>query len=398
MASSSGRYQSRLFNGFSATLNHLTKLKLYLRRVKIGATWGAQTLAYLAYGLIQVLNPTQQSRRLVAGKDSTIAGNKLLASAEEPFQQAILAVTELYYPSQVDEPASLPKSYGSTSLSSVAIQGVATELVTRHLVLVTTSNEPLDLLTPNQQKQIHRRIFWAIFNYRCSTRFTQVTRSLGWFKPSSALISQQDVTGIVRQRSIAQRIQALFWRSTGPEPVVIKTEVRSIPAFIRAAMTYFNRHPRKLLPNGSFKQLNRRNSPPFFLNSVFKWQRHRKAQLGEGVSPEPWLTSADLFGPDPVTLTSAGGGIPTANATAQGQQAMDIRTLPPKPYSVTNGDWLDIDTEATTMGYVKHPLEQVLDWLDRAMIWFEESLAKLWLAIHPYISALGQRIQQYRQR
>ncbi len=396
MASSSGRYQSRLFNGFSATLNHLTKLKLYLRRVKIGATWGAQTLAYLAYGLIQTLNPTQQSRRLAAGTDSTIAGNKLLASAEEPFQQAILAVKELYYPSQVDEPANLLKSYGSTSLGSVAIQGVATELATRHLVIITTDHEPLDLLTPKQQKQIHRQIFWAIFNYRCSTRFTQVTRSLGWFKPSSALISQQDFTGIVRQRSIVQRIQALFWRSTGPEPVVIKTEVRSIPAFIRAAMTYFSRHPRKLLPHISFKQLNRRNSP-LSLNSAFKWQRHPKVQLAEGVSPEPWLTSADLFGPDPVTLTSAGGGIPTANA-AEGQQATDVRTLPPKPYSVTNGGWLDIDTEATTMGYVKHPLEQVLDWLDRAVTWFEESLAKLWLALHPYISALGQRIQQYRQR
>jgi len=396
MASSSGRYQSRLFNGFSATLNHLTKLKLYLRRVKVGATWGAQTLAYLAYGLIQTLNPTQQSRRLAAGTDSTVAGNKLLASAEEPFQQAILAVKELYYPSQVDEPASLPKRYGSTSLGSIAIQGVATELATRHLVLVTTDNEPLDLLTPKQQKQIHRRIFWAIFNYRCSTRFTQVTRSLGWFKPSSALISQQDVTGIVRQRPIAQRIPALFWRSTGPEPVVIKTEVRSIPGFIRAAMTYFNRHPRKLLPHVSFKQLNRRNSPPFSLNSAFKWQRHPKAQL-KGVSPEPWLTSADLFGPDPVTLTSTEGGIPTANA-AEGQQATDVQALPPKPYSVTHGDWLDVDAEATTMGYVKHPLEQGLDWLDRAVTWFEESLAKLWLALHPYISALGQRIQQYRQR
>jgi hypothetical protein len=39
-------------------------------------------------------------------------------------------------------------------------------------------------------------------------------------------------------------------------------------------------------------------------------------------------------------------------------------------------DW--IETRATLMGYVKHPLEQILAWLDRAMLWLEETLLKFW--------------------
>lgn len=39
-------------------------------------------------------------------------------------------------------------------------------------------------------------------------------------------------------------------------------------------------------------------------------------------------------------------------------------------------DW--IETNATSMGYVKHPLEQLLGWLDRAMLWFERFLIKVW--------------------
>ena len=39
-------------------------------------------------------------------------------------------------------------------------------------------------------------------------------------------------------------------------------------------------------------------------------------------------------------------------------------------------DW--IETEATTMGYIKHPLEQLLAWLDSAMLWLENLLVKIW--------------------
>ncbi|MGH2413816.1 MAG: hypothetical protein ACRDEA_09045, partial [Microcystaceae cyanobacterium] len=39
-------------------------------------------------------------------------------------------------------------------------------------------------------------------------------------------------------------------------------------------------------------------------------------------------------------------------------------------------DWLE--TEATPVGYVKHPLERLLEWLDQIMLWVEERIVNLW--------------------
>lgn len=37
-----------------------------------------------------------------------------------------------------------------------------------------------------------------------------------------------------------------------------------------------------------------------------------------------------------------------------------------------------VDTKATLVGYVKHPLEQVLEWIDLGMLWIEGVTAKTW--------------------
>lgn len=42
----------------------------------------------------------------------------------------------------------------------------------------------------------------------------------------------------------------------------------------------------------------------------------------------------------------------------------------------TKQDWLE--TEAKSIGYVKHPLEIILAWLDRMMLWLEEVAVKIW--------------------
>lgn len=37
-----------------------------------------------------------------------------------------------------------------------------------------------------------------------------------------------------------------------------------------------------------------------------------------------------------------------------------------------------VETEAKLVEYVKHPLEQLLEWLDKSMVWLETRLAKVW--------------------
>ncbi|KAB8335290.1 hypothetical protein SD80_002845 [Scytonema tolypothrichoides VB-61278] len=46
-------------------------------------------------------------------------------------------------------------------------------------------------------------------------------------------------------------------------------------------------------------------------------------------------------------------------------------------------DW--IETQAQTIGYAKHPLEQVLEWLDRIMLWVEENLVKIGVFLRKHL-------------
>ena len=41
-----------------------------------------------------------------------------------------------------------------------------------------------------------------------------------------------------------------------------------------------------------------------------------------------------------------------------------------------------IETKAIPTGYIKHPLEQILEWLDIAMLWLEEIIIKIWRWLH----------------
>ncbi|MFM6409140.1 MAG: hypothetical protein ACKPGT_32575, partial [Microcystis sp.] len=41
-----------------------------------------------------------------------------------------------------------------------------------------------------------------------------------------------------------------------------------------------------------------------------------------------------------------------------------------------NEEWLE--TESTPVGYVKHPLERILEGLDAIILWVEELVIKIW--------------------
>jgi hypothetical protein len=55
------------------------------------------------------------------------------------------------------------------------------------------------------------------------------------------------------------------------------------------------------------------------------------------------------------------------STTTTTSQSTDLKPAP---------DW--IETKVTPTGYVKHPLEQVLGWLDHTILWLEEQALKLW--------------------
>jgi hypothetical protein len=45
--------------------------------------------------------------------------------------------------------------------------------------------------------------------------------------------------------------------------------------------------------------------------------------------------------------------------------------------------WLE--AQASVIGYVKHPLEQLLEWLDQGLLWVEVAFSTLWHAVQPLL-------------
>jgi len=85
--------------------------------------------------------------------------------------------------------------------------------------------------------------------------------------------------------------------------------------------------------------------------------RNLGTKATQGVSsgaPRSTATVSDAIAPLATDL-----GISGAELAARSENYGDI-----------SNTW--IEAEATTMGYVKHPLERILGWLDRAMLWLEE--------------------------
>jgi len=97
----------------------------------------------------------------------------------------------------------------------------------------------------------------------------------------------------------------------------------------------------------------------------------------------PALTAESTLGRAPETQVSKN----TNPNTAQNSQSRAAITAPTsrdtaaKPKSPSagvqpEGDYLE--TKAESMGYIKHPLEQVLEWLDRVMLRLENIAEQLW--------------------
>lgn len=71
--------------------------------------------------------------------------------------------------------------------------------------------------------------------------------------------------------------------------------------------------------------------------------------------------------PDPLPLP-AGGTIPVQPIAGTPQRI----GLPPAISDTT------LDAQVTSVGYIRHPLQFLVDWLDRAIAWLEQALLRLW--------------------
>ncbi|MFM6877138.1 MAG: hypothetical protein ACKPKR_20545, partial [Microcystis panniformis] len=112
-------------------------------------------------------------------------------------------------------------------------------------------------------------------------------------------------------------------------------------------------------------------------------------------SENPRLNPAHLLPQSPVTPTEP---YSTEKVFSQGKQNKSLQKIPPAAAEITPGEsppatqldpryareiiqpineeWLE--TESTPVGYVKHPLERILEGLDAIILWVEELVIKIW--------------------
>ncbi len=246
----------------------------------------------------------------------------------------------------------------SGELSAPAqIQGIATLLPNRHLVLVTTQNQVLDILTPQQQHQLQQWLIWE---------FTEYCRRLR-----------------TAYRLAGLAVSLPQWRTDGRSPSLSPSAQKpALPA----------KKIRKLSPASQLPTI----ALPVW-NSLWQKLKSGVSELGEllalPVSPPALPPIAELSSPELVTeLPHRQAGLvaalfqsvkSTEMAPAAAIQINEATEAKPaltahRSFAVAGAAGVEIEAEAFVIGYEKHFLEQILEGLDRLMVWLEAIAAYLW--------------------
>ena len=319
------------------------------------------------------------------------------------------------------------------------IQGIASLISNHLLVLVSPQNEILDILTSYQQQVLQARIISEVTCWRLQRLLPSKGERLpprqNWLvTPINSIVNwvqrdkEQGKLSIFPNGAIASLDRNIAKIETDLAPVASITKAFQIQVLIWAAIDYFfkrdcaersardDRIPK--LPKFTTNNLedpwlemsdlfgnedlakqslvleNPANStsylPPnkkvtqseqelnkYALNSLLRRWRQPTQRNSASIIKTPQITKItkaqpSLLSPN-LQISQKLKAVATNSYSfnlSNSVAAKSSECLEPKP------DW--IETPAIAMGYVKHPLEQLLEWLDLAMLWLENTLLKFW--------------------
>ncbi|PSB65499.1 hypothetical protein C7B61_11200, partial [filamentous cyanobacterium CCP1] len=335
------------------------------------------------------------------------------------------------HPTRVLSPSSLPNS------DSSPIQGIASLLETRSLILVFTENQLLDILTPDQQTQLYRRMVWELADYY------HQQQALGLKQPAAlkSLVVNNFLPLPANRPNALLPIRVFYglmaWVQTSPVAIAANLFQESRLASLHAAKLSGGQSASQL-PASSGDALRSaelswlplkeifgdrtaphspQGTPQPLLTRLVNWL---KPSAIERVPPSnsqvlqtspsdrpsqsnqfPWLTVEDLFGRIQPFQTQKASEEWELHDTAHSNRLVKHKASTLKPsesvqsitasstptsLSTTNTATTEndltvsittIEAEVSLVTYVKHPLEQVLEWLDHGMLWLEEQVAKV---------------------
>jgi hypothetical protein len=494
--SSTQPYQSRLFKTVQSQLHQLQdNIQLRWREFKVAATWGAQLSLYPFYILFQAGRWSGHSLKQTATQSaralSAALGLETTPAIDQPVKNVLAALelqpvpTEAIAPSVCEWqvticPAASPKrtlrekfttswqkfsqafpieSSASLSVTSilpaqpVSIQGVASSLTHQHLILVAADNQPLDILSADQQRQLHQRIIWELASVMRSQRQFQASKALPSWQTWNALpiaVRPQmslpvrvvhQLMGWVQHQPIVQP-PVLTGTQTPPthQPVLISLQspfnlrdiAQSILAQTRTAFINQRPSPLALIP------AQKTSTPiPSLSTRIGQHLKGYRGAIVAGIGalallpfalaiPEPAQAVAAPAMPMPVPSPIAVEWLMDTSKTrrrsreetdllgqvskpSQGKVRIPVqKSLTPLPSGTTFetaiADWANrfskttvsagrpaIDIDSVFVGYDRHPLERILLFLDRAMAWTETQFAHWWPIIQTQLVEFWKR-------
>jgi hypothetical protein len=463
--SSDQRYQSQLFNVILRQSRELAEQwQRNTRQAKVASLWGMQMAIYPVYVLFQVTRISEQVLR-----QADTQGQRLLQAALDPDRSPLqghsvdLPLRRVLDAIKIsDQPAEengecLVVSVAALKSRSIPIwqryqrwfqrlrqapdhkallQGLATDLETRHLVLVIPDNEPLDVLTLDQQKHVLQLMTWEVAHYQRQQRLNHQWRTVARRRPLSEPRLRSQMLPSVRgfrhlmgwfQTSPMATATNLFHEAQAVDPLLLLTgEIDRMPIPETLGETL-----RRLSPQLTPEALQMVDSAIAEWETL-SWQvvgptaadlsaqiahRFQQQQVRHHLSqpllsaettvdaPRPapvgWLQSAliTLFGTTPSTS-------PASTIAQQRELSLSpswtdlyrepIQNAPVKtplvqiqvptdstpavmPVSIpaeriTIGEkGVEIEVDAVFVEYEQHALERILNALDRAVSWLEKS-------------------------
>lgn len=331
-------------------------------------------------------------------------------------------------------PASSFRKGGKTETSNTLIQGIATDLITGKLVLATANNQTIDILSDQQHQQLKKRIkviiecyeelqqpwWWRLANSRTKKRLNPIqwlSQFLVWIQTSPFAKrlnlfqeSQLEIPAgadTISQTPPSSQLNNLDrtlarWEKTKLSPVINqlrhwkanlgKQDNNAILSLIRSAVDYFYgvKPQKRLSGKGATDTQSSLKYNPYSLarliEAAFEHLRRKDNQglsyaEGEPSFQEDWLTKADLFGEEetnkPVSpvITDEEFSAAIAQQLSTTLASKNGKTNQGKSTSEST-DYLQ--TEAIPIGYEKHILARILEWIDRGLAWLEKWVIKLW--------------------
>jgi|GEM_PF-1931708 len=397
----SGPFKSRLLNliveNYQQFLDHCG---LTWRQVQFSTSTTVQTVMYSVYSLFQ----------------SLVKGKKRLQSTQPPQSpQLNAAQASPKQQGEFDQPIldlliiarEEVKRSRRLKVHPNSVQAIASQRQTKKLVLVGADQQILDVLSWRQRVKLRLYISRSEPTFQSSpeqTGFSAITIAQNY---TQAITRTTEELGITLRQAWQTSAKELTIHT--PENYSIQTSVEAnlhqVQSVIWAAIDYFffkdhnyqlnsESQPENVLsgtpqnqqltpqPQKSQSPILTNSRRPLAATSTTKSEKYSAKSLT--TSPDCGLIMIDAI----KYSETDDGAVAVRPRSFQVRQLLQVGEPAQRTALTTCGrnsanhnDTASpecLSAEATAVGYVKHPLEQVLEWLDRVLFWVEEAVIRAW--------------------